>query len=259
MAEPGTKLKTVALMKRFKGLFAGICVFCVLTLTARAQVNTVKIMPMGDSVTARGNTPESSYRYWLWKDLQDAGFNNFVFLGNQNGVSDGAPANSDFDQHYEGGGPGGDAWSTDSGMKAAPSAARSKPDFLLLDLGSNDIIFGIDPATTEANLRTIIEDFAAANPNIIILLAKPTPFAVDPVATSQEKKLERRQQSQLAAIASKVGKTEKQAGINVIVVNLFGGYNVNTDTKDGTHPNVRGEQKIARKYFTVLKKYMKNM
>jgi lysophospholipase L1-like esterase len=246
-------------MKIVKGLIAGCGVCCALTLTARAQVNTVKIMPMGDSVTARGSSPESSYRYWLYKDLQDAGFNNFVFVGNQNGVSDGAPANSDFDQHYEGGGPNNDAWSSADGVNAAPSAARSRPDFLILDLGSNDIIYDIDPATTQANLQAIIEDFAAQNPNIIVLLAKPTPFAVDPVATSQEKKLERRQQSQLATIASKVGKTEKQSGINVIVVNQFGGYNVKTDTKDGTHPNVRGEQKIARKYFTVLKKYMKKM
>jgi lysophospholipase L1-like esterase len=249
----------IALMKKFNGLFAGFCVCCVLTLTGRAQVNTVKIMPMGDSVTARGSSPESSYRYWLWKDLQDAGFNNFVFLGNQNGVSDGAPANPDFDQHYEGGGSGNDAWSTANGVDAAPSAAGSTPDFLILDLGSNDIIYGIDPATTQANLQAIIEDFVAANPNIIILLAKPTPFAVDPVATSQEKKVERRQQSQLASIANNVGKAERRAGINVIVVNQFGGYNVKTDTKDGTHPNVRGEQKIARKYFTVLKKYMRRM
>jgi len=246
-------------MNKIKGLFGGFCVWCALTLTARAQVNTVKIMPMGDSVTARGSSPESSYRYWLYKDLQDAGFNNFVFVGNQNGVSDGAPANSDFDQHYEGGGPRNDAWTTQNGVNAAPSAAGSTPDFLILDLGSNDIIGGIDPSTTQANLQAIIEDFAAANPNIIILLAKPTPFAVDPVATSQEKRLERRQQSQLASIASQVGRTEKRSGINVIVVNQFGGYNVRTDTKDGTHPNVRGEQKIARKYFSILKRYMRKM
>jgi len=246
-------------MKKFNRLFAGFCVCGALTLTARAQVNTVKIMPMGDSVTARGSSPESSYRYWLWKDLQDAGFDNFVFLGNQNGVSDGAPANPWPQEHYEGGGSGNDAWTSANGVNAAPSAARSTPDFLILDLGSNDIIFGIDPSTTQANLQSIIETFAQANPNIIILLAKPTPFAVDPVATSKEKRLERRQQSQLAGIASKVGKAERKAGINVIVVNQFGGYNVKTDTKDGTHPNVRGEQKIAKKYFTVLRKYMKNM
>ena len=232
---------------------------CAVVLTSRAQVNTVKIMPMGDSVTARGSAPESSYRYWLWADLQEAGLTNFVFLGNQNGVSDGAPANDWPQESYEGGGPGNDAWTSQNGADAAPSAASSTPDFVILDLGSNDIIYGIDPATTQANLQTIIEDFAAANPNIIILLAKPTPFAVDPTATAQERNQERRQQSQLAGIASNVGRAEKKAGINVIVVNQFGGYNVRTDTKDGTHPNVRGEQKIARKYFAVLKKYMKKM
>lgn len=246
-------------MKSYKGLVAGFCVCSALALTARAQVNTVKIMPMGDSVTARGSSPESSYRYWLWKDLQDAGFDNFVFLGNQNGVSDGAPANPWPQERYEGGGPSNDAWTSANGVNAAPSAAQSTPDFLILDLGSNDIINDIDPATTQANLQNIIETFAAANPNIIILLAKPTPFAVDPTATSKEKSQERRQQSQLAGMAAKVGKAEKKAGIQVIVVNQFGGYNVKGDTKDGTHPNIRGEQKIARKYFTVLKKYMKKM
>ncbi len=246
-------------MKRFKELFAGVCVCGVLTVTARAQVNTVKIMPMGDSVTARGSSPESSYRYWLWKDLQDAGFNNFVFLGNQNGVSDGTPANSWPQERYEGGGPGGDAWTTSDGVNAAPSAARSAPDFVILDLGSNDIIDGIDPATTQANLQTIIEDFAAVNPNVVILLAQPTPFAVDPTATAQQKRAERRQQSQLAAIAAKVHRTERTAGRRVILVNQFAGYNVRTDTKDGTHPNIQGEQKIARKYFVVLKAHMRKM
>ena len=250
---------TVALMKKINGLVAGLCVCGGLTLSAHAQVNTVYIMPMGDSVTARGSSPESSYRYWLWKDLQDAGFNNFVFLGNQNGVSDGAPANAWPEERYEGGGPSNDAWTSANGVDAAPSAARSTPDFLILDLGSNDIINDIDPATTQANLQSIIETFAAANPNIIILLAKPTSFAVVPSATSQEKRLVRRLQSQLAGMAAKLGKAEKKAGINVVVVNQFGGYNVRTDTKDGTHPNIRGEQKIAKKYFAVLKKYMKKM
>jgi lysophospholipase L1-like esterase len=244
-------------MKKFNGVFAGVFVYCVLTFTAHAQVNTVKIMPMGDSVTARGSSPESSYRYWLWKDLQNAGFNNFVFLGNQNGVSDGAPANSWPQERYEGGGPSNDAWTSSDGVNAAPSAAKSAPDFLILDLGSNDIIDGIDAATTQANLQTIIEDFAAVNPSIIILLAQPTPFAVDPVATSQQKRMERQQQSKLAGIAARVTKAERRAGRRVVLINQFAGYNVRTDTKDGTHPDVRGEQKIARKYFTVLRARMK--
>ena len=244
--------------QNFTGLFVGLCLGMA-PLISHAQVNAVTIMPMGDSVTARGDSPESSYRYWLYTMLVDAGFNNFSFLGNQNGVSDGAPFNSNFDQHYEGGGSGGDAWNTEDGLADAPSAASSTPTFLILDLGSNDIIDGIDPSETEANLEAIIQDFAAANPSIIILLAKPTPFIPDPSATKQGQKLEKKQQSQLAALVGRVGKAEKKAGVNVIVVNQFGGFNVKTDTKDGTHPNVRGEQKMARKYFNVLKPRLKKM
>ena len=64
---------------------------------------------------------------------------------------------------------------------------------------------------------------------------------------------------QLAALVGRVAKTEKKAGVNVIAVNQFGGFNARTDTKDGTHPNVRGEQKIARKYFSALRPILKKM
>jgi len=244
--------------QNFAGLFVGLCLGAA-PLLSHAQANFVTIMPMGDSVTARGDSPESSWRYWLYTMLQNAGFNNFSFVGNQNGVSDGAPANPNFDQHYEGGGPGNDAWNTEDGLGDAPGAASTTPTILILDLGSNDIIDGIDPSETEANLEAIIQDFAAANPGIVILIAKPTPYVPDPTASKQGQKLEKRQQSQLAALVGRVAKTEKKAGVNVIAVNQFGGFNARTDTKDGTHPNVRGEQKIARKYFSALRPILKKM
>jgi lysophospholipase L1-like esterase len=242
--------------QNFAGLFAGLCL-CAAPLVAQAQVT---IMPMGDSVTARGSFPESSYRYWLYTDLTNAGF-DVVFSGNQNGVSDGSPANTWPQERYEGGGTGGDAWTSNDGVNAAPSAARTTPDILILDLGSNDILQpdGFDPGTTETNLETIIDDFAAANPNIIVLLARPTPFEVDPSATPQQQREERQGQSKLASLMSKVASVEKKAGVNVIVVNQFGGFNVRTDTKDGTHPNVAGEQKIASRYFQELRRILKHM
>jgi lysophospholipase L1-like esterase len=240
--------------QNFAGLFVGLCLG-ITPLVGHAQVT---IMPMGDSVTARGDSPESSYRYWLYTMLVNAGF-NVDFIGNQTGVSDGSPANPNFDQDYEGGGPDNDAWNTEDGLNAAPSAASMAPSILILDLGSNDIIDGIDPSETEANLEAIIQDFAAVNPGIVVLLAKPTPFIPDPTATKQGQKVEKKQQSQLAALVGRVAKTEKKAGVNVIAVNQFGGFNAKTDTKDGAHPNTRGEQKIAKKYFAKLKPILKKM
>ena len=47
---------------------------------------TINIMPLGDSVTARGGAPESGYRYWLYAYLTNAGFSNTVFVGSQTGT-----------------------------------------------------------------------------------------------------------------------------------------------------------------------------
>ena len=229
-------------------LFTGACL-CLGGLPASA----VNIMPMGDSVTARGDTPESSYRYWLYTDLVNAGFTDFNFVGNQNGVSDGSPANSWPDENYEGGGTANDAWGTQDGIDNIGNANSFSPDIVLLDLGANDFNPDIDNKSNEAevtaNLETIIQGLAAANPNIIVVLAKPTHW----VTTDKPTK---RFMSGLSSAVSKAAKAEKQAGVNVITVDLSSGFNARKDTKDGTHPNVSGEQKIANKYFKILKKLL---
>jgi acyl-CoA thioesterase I len=233
------------------GLLVGLCV-CVSPLAGRAQVNHVNIMPFGDSVTAFGSAPESSYRYWLWHDLQDAGFNNIDFVGHSSGVGDGAPANTDFDQSYEG---SGDNWTSLSAANDARNAAHLAPDIVLLDFGSND--FGepwetADLSATRTNLDQTIETIRATRPDAIILIAKPTRWATsDPSA--------KKFMSELSATVSKVAADERGLGAHIIVVNLFNGFNPQADTKDGVHPNIHGEQKIAKKYFAVLKGLLKNM
>jgi lysophospholipase L1-like esterase len=233
--------------QNFAGLIVGLCL-CASPFLAPAQ----NIMPMGDSVTARGDNPESSYRYWLWQRLQGIGFTG-AFVGNQFGVSDGAPLNSDFDQHYEGGGPADDAWGTQDGIDNLGDANSHGADIVLLDLGSNDFDGSQSAkdtlALTQANLETIMDGLAAQNPGIVILLAEPTPWV------TQDRE-ERRFMSGLSGAVARAAKVEKKAGVNVIVVNLRGGFNARTDTKDGTHPNVRGEQKIANRYFQALRRVL---
>jgi acyl-CoA thioesterase-1 len=239
----------MALMKRqnFAGLFVGFCL-SIAPLIGEAQ----NIMPMGDSVTSRGDSPESSYRYWLWQDLLGIGFQG-SFVGNQFGVSDGAPLNSDFDQHYEGGGTADDAWSTQDAIDNLGNANSQGADIVLLDLGSNDYNPGTDLksnlAQVQANLETIMNGLAAQNPGITILLAVPTPWVT-------QDRNEKRFMSGLGSAVSRAARDEKKAGVHVVVVNLRGGFNARTDTKDGTHPNVRGEQKIASRYFRALRKVL---
>lgn len=214
-----------------------------LSLTVQAQT---RILPFGDSITSDGSVPESSYRYWLWHSLVNAGY-NVDFVGTQYGVADGEPANSDFDQDHEGH-PG---WTSQDALNNVDGViAATQPDIVLLDFGGNDIIEGIDLQTTKANLEAIIERFRAANPNVVVLVAEPTPW----VTTDPN---ERRQMSLLKGVVNTVAKEEKMAGANVLKVNLFGGFNPIRDTKDGTHPDINGEQKIAKKYFKMLRKTLR--
>ncbi|HWC59779.1 MAG TPA: GDSL-type esterase/lipase family protein [Verrucomicrobiae bacterium] len=212
------------------------------------------ILPYGDSVTTFGADPESSYRYWLYQKLTDAGF-SFLFVGTRNGVENGSPANSWPQERYS----GHEGWTSSDAVYGPNLSAVTSlaPDIVLLDFGSNDILEGFDlNTTTVTNLETIIQAFAAAKPSVTILIAVPTGFVVDPTLPRKQQGQERSQQSRLAGVVNKVVKAEKKAGIKVIKVNQFGGFNPRKDTIDGAHPNVQGEQKIANKYFQALKKIL---
>jgi Lysophospholipase L1 and related esterases len=212
-----------------------------LFLVASPAIGQTRILPFGDSVTS-SFSPNSSYRYWLWQQLINAGY-SVDFVGTQTGVTGGAPGNSEFDQNHEGH-PG---WTTSDGLFAADSIISStSPDVVLLDLGSNDVLEGIPPGDSTTNLITIIGKFHDANPNVVILVAQPTPFV------GQNK----RGMSKLRGAIKKAVKIEKKAGVKVRVVNLAGSFNPRKDTVDGTHPNENGEKKIAKRYYTALRKVL---
>ena len=225
-----------------------------------AQSVPVTIMPFGDSITAFGAAPESSYRYWLWQDLQNAGFTQVTFIGNQSGVAGGGgPANTDFDQSYEGGGDD-DGIDTATGLNLAQSdAAGRTPGIVLLELGANDAFeSSVTPGETETNLEEIIQALAAGNASVIVLISTPPRFMPDPTLSKQEQNQERTHLAKIDGVIGKVVSAEKKAGVDVVKVSL-GGYNPRTDTIDGTHPNVKGEQYIAKQFFTPLKKILAKM
>ena len=113
-----------------------------------------------------------------------------------------------------------------------------------MDLGANDILWGDTVETAIARLQAIIEHFRAANPNILILMAQPTPY-VGP---------NHKRMSKFKGAIGHLAKLEKKQGVHAVPVNLFGGFSVRKDTYDGMHPDESGELKIANKYFAALKK-----
>ncbi len=55
------------------------------------------------------------------------------------------------------------------GVTAIDWTLRTKPDLVILELGGNDGLRGVDPATTRNNLETIIERSRAAGARVLLL------------------------------------------------------------------------------------------
>lgn len=107
---------------------------------ANAQSAPVKLTVLGDSLAAGyGVSPEQAFPARLQANLKAQGRD--VTVLNQ-GVSGDTSA---------------------GGLDRLDWMLADKPDIVLVELGGNDALRGIDPATTEKNLSAIIEKLQAAH------------------------------------------------------------------------------------------------
>ncbi len=153
---------------------------------------------------------------------------------------------------YEG---GGNDWTSLTALDDTDAANNLNPDIVLLDFGSNDFDEGWETADASATGKTYIKSLRS----FALTIRMSSCFSQKPTGWVTTDKAEKKFQSILQGAIAKAAKDEKKAGANVVLVGLHGGFNAQKDTKDGTHPNVRGEQKIADKYFNALKKILKKM
>jgi len=218
--------------------------FILLVVAQSAHGQAVKIMPLGDSLTS-GHRGYISYRYDLWFDLIDAGF-DVDFVGNRQNIyrdtnPDWYPDLTKEDQDHEG-------W---SGYRTAElvgvatdSSSKHQPDIVLLLAGVNDIWgqgeFGVTSA--RAGLRDIIGGIRSNVPGVTILLGLMHPYDdknaefIEPLNDA------------IATVASDLDTT----GSPVILVNHYTGFDIGSMTHDGLHHNRVGEAWIAENWFDAL-------
>jgi hypothetical protein len=193
-----------------------------------------KIMPLGDSITA-SRTPHASYRYYLWRLLQDGGQTNVDFVGSQSGVTEGPPLYPDFDQHHEG------HWGWRADEIAATIggwAATHQPDIVLIHLGTNDLGQGEDVSSTLDDLRQIVLRLREQRPGVIVLLAQLIPRAGS--AGDAIESLN----AQIPALVAELNTPQSP----VARVDQWTGMDEAADLYDGTHPNDAGERKMASQW-----------
>jgi lysophospholipase L1-like esterase len=225
-------------------------IIIVLTSTASGQT---RIMPLGDSIT-HGGQDYASYRYMLWFDLQDAGY-DVDFVGQRDFINGGGSPdgslypeyNTTFDRDHE----GYWGWRTDEilGIIGAATAA-ALPDIVLIHLGTNDIgqNGAAGTAAAEANLPAIIAAIRAVNADVTILLGQVIPIGP---GTSYFDNAD-----QIAALNTAIATivaTETTAQSPVLLVDHETGYALGAMMQsDGLHPNELGESHMSANWLAAV-------
>ncbi len=239
-------------------------VFVLLSPLCSAEADApIKIMPLGDSITQGvGNdyAPASghdSYRRFLYQQLVGAGY-EVDFVGSMsNTFNCGKPAHSDFDADHE----GHWAWRADEIINGKKNGCRGSgnlshwltantPDIALIHIGTNDAFQNQPVESTLNELQRIIDIFRQANPTILIFLAKLLPVH-EPQNPARGERVAQLNERIHTVVAEK-----DQPDSRVILVDHTLGFQPETDSFDGVHPNLRGEEKMAVRWFQALVPYL---
>ena len=204
---------------------------------ARAA-SPVRVMPLGDSITGS----PGCWRQLLWSRLQSTGYSNVDFVGTlNNSTSCGTSYDGDNEGH------GGFLATGILNQNQLPGwLSASKPDVVMMQLGTNDVWSNISTATILSAFSGLVDQMRASNPNMRIVVAQILPMNPSGCGECAQRVV-----ALNAAIpAWAAGKSTTASPITV--ADVWTGINTATDTTDGVHPNDAGNQKIANAWYPPL-------
>lgn len=204
--------------------------------------NPCVVLPLGDSITdGVGASGGGSYRIKLFS-LALADGKALTYVGGLNNgpqMVDGVT----FPRAHE----GHSGWTIQQiddllFKNAPPVAISSKPEIVLLHIGTNDMWNG--PNGAPDRLGALIDKLIGALPDSLIAVAKIIPWPTNAGLVDTYN----------AGLVSEV--TERiDAGKHVILVDQFAGFPTNT-LDDGIHPNAAGYEVMAAKWYESIGEYL---
>ncbi|XVV08552.1 GDSL-type esterase/lipase family protein [Actinoplanes sp. CA-131856] len=222
-----------------------------------------KIMVVGDSIS-QGLEGDYTWRYRLWQHLATGGA-AADFVGPYTGTTrvpsdlpDGfptVPAPPVFNGAYRNHLTFDSAHFAQWGRQAHQAmgdirgqVATYRPDYLLVELGFNDLGWGVsNPDGLIGDMKNLIAQARAANPAIRVIVAnvvRREPLAQLPQLDSIINEYNGKLPAALASVST--------AASPVALADIASSYQWQFDAYDGLHPNGSGEHKIAKAFATVL-------
>jgi lysophospholipase L1-like esterase len=198
----------------------------------------LRILVLGDSIT-HGDDGDFTWRFRLHEHLRTSGV-AFDFVGPHTGPFKGSYARSDWDSDHAS--VWGDS-ATDELPKIAGLMAAYRPQLLIVELGINDLVFEkLDATQAVATLGKLIDAARTANPGLKVVTSQiERSQTLDAVLWEDFN-------TRLGAWVS----TATRAEAPVVVAAVADAFAWSTDSRDGTHPNVRGEYIYAKAIADVL-------
>ena len=211
-------------------LVALIAATATTTGTARAEPgDTVRIMPLGDSITDGLNVP-GGYRIDLWQKFV-AGGHRVDFVGS---LSNGPSSLGDRDHE------GHSGWTISQIDSNVVNWLRTHdPDTILLHIGTNDM-YRENPGGAPSRLSALIDRITAQSPDAELFVATIVPLSFADSAV----------RAYNAAIPGIV-RSKADAGKRVHLVDMYSALTT-ADLADGVHPNARGYSKMATTWYDAL-------
>ena len=205
------------------------------SLLAPAHAQTVKICPLGDSITESDNG-RASYRYYLDQLLTGGGY-SFDFVGHNYGVFSGTPLYANFDQNHE----SYSGWQVNHILLDLQWwTQETVPDVFIIHLGTNDLLAFQSDASTIAELTTCIDVIRGVNPYATVLVSQIIPMVFRNVTGLN---------GLMPAMVSSLDTPHSR----VVLVDQYTGFDLGLHLlPDGLHPNDAGEQRMASIYYTAL-------
>ncbi len=222
---------------------------------ATQPAGPLRIVAIGDSITqgrqgGGQHKPTFSWRYPLWKMLVDADA-HVDFVGSLKVGFNGDPDWADykgqsFDRDHE----GHWGWTTAAIADKLPGWLEGyTPDVAMILLGSNDKEKDTTLEPTVKAMTDIITALRKKNPRVVVLLGQ----------TFQEWK----PFPALREAMVKLAKDLNTEASPVVIVDHSPGWVSKPDapgthTVDWVHPNVAGDEKLAKNWFKALKPYLRH-
>ncbi|CAN9411422.1 unnamed protein product [Alternaria alternata] len=202
-----------------------------------SRQSTVRIMALGDSITGS----PGCWRAYLWQKLQQAGIKNTDFVGTLAGQGCG------FQYDGENEGHGGFLAVNIANQNQLPGwLSSTKPDIVMMHLGTNDVWSNRSPQEITTAFSKLVDQMRASKPTMKILAAKIIPMNPSNCAECGPRVVALNNVIQTWAAS----KTTTNSPITV--VDAWTGFNTNTMTGDGVHPNDTGNKKLADTWFQPL-------